>query len=84
MVPHTAVGIDPTEAWTGIQTLSVDTCFVLRTLRVDHTLRSTVGRRPDHLRQTGTVTRGAEVPGRVGVGPAGVWLAGVLHYGGGD
>ena len=32
VIPDTAVGIDATEAWTGVQTLSVDAGLVLGTL----------------------------------------------------
>ena len=84
MVPNTAVGIDTTEAGTGVLTLSVDTGFVLRTLRVDDTLWTTVGRSSYHLRQAGALTRTPHIPGRVGVWPTRVGLAGVLHYGGSD
>ena len=80
MVPHTAVGIHTTQTRTRVLTLSVDACFVLRTFRVNNTLRSAVGRRSNHLRETGTVTGGAIVLWRVGVRTTGIWDAGVLHY----
>ena len=80
VVSNPAVGIDSTESWTGILTLSVDACFVLRTFRVDNTFRSAVWRAPNHLGQTSAVTRTAEVPGRIAVWTAGVRITGILYY----
>ena len=80
VVSDPAVSIDSTESRTGILTLSVDACFVLRTFRVDNTFRSAVWRAPNHLGQTSAVTRTAEVPGRIAVWTAGVRITGILYY----
>ena len=79
MIADAAVSIDTAEARTRVQTLSVDTCFVLRALRVDDTFGSAIGRTANHLRQTRAVTCAAEVPGRVGVWPTGIGHTRVLN-----
>ena len=80
VIPHTAVGIDTTEAGTGVLTLSVDASLVLGTLRVDDTLWSAVWRLANHVRETRAVTRAPEVAGRIGVGTTGVRVTRILHY----
>ena len=80
MVSNPAVGIDSTESRTGILTLPVDAGFVCGTVVVDLTLRPTVGRRSQHLRQTVTLTPGPHHSGRFAVGSTGVRLAGVHCY----
>ena len=80
VISDTAVSIDTTEPRTGILTFSVDTCSVLRTFRVDNTLWPAVWWAPDHLWQTSTVTRTAEIPGSIAVWTAGVWITGILNY----
>ena len=80
VIPDPAVGIDPTEAGAGVLTLSVDAGSVSRTVVVDLTLRPTVGRRSQHLRQTVTLTPGPHHSGRFAVRSTGVRLAGVHCY----
>ena len=43
MVPHTAIGVEPTKAGTRVLTLLPYASLVSGTVRVDHTLRSAVG-----------------------------------------
>ena len=43
VVPHTAVGVDPTKARTRILALAPDASLVRGAVRVDHALRSAVG-----------------------------------------
>jgi hypothetical protein len=79
MVAHTAVGIDSTQARTGILTFPVDAGLVLGTVRVDGALRPTVGGRANHVRQAGALTPLADDTRWIAVGPAGVGIAGVLR-----
>ena len=78
MVPHTAVGIHTTQTRTRVLTLSVDACFVLRTFRVNNTLRSAVGRRSNHLWETGTVTSLSYLSWRIAVGSTGIWFTWII------
>ena len=85
MAPHATVGIDTTDAGTGVLALAVDAGPVLGAVGVDDTLRPAVGRSADHLPQAGTLAPVADGPRRVAVGTAGVRLARVrddrLHRG---
>ena len=80
VISDPAVGIHTTEAGTGILTLSVDTCPVCGTVVVDLTLRSAVGRRAQHLRQTVALTPGAHHSWGFAVWSTGIWVAGVLCH----
>ena len=79
MVAHTAIGIDAAGAGAGILAPLVLTRPVRGTVVVDNTLRATVGRGALHARQAGAVTAVAHNPGRVGVRPTGVGVAGVIR-----
>ena len=85
MAPHATVGIDTTDARTGVLALAVDAGPVQWAVGVDDTLRPAVGRRADHLPQAGALALAPDGPRRVAVGTAGVRLARVrddrLHRG---
>ena len=77
MVADAAVGIDSTETRTGVLALATDASLVRGAVRVDHTLRATVWRGPNHFRQTRAATLAANISWRVGVWSTGVGVAGV-------
>ena len=77
VISNPAVGIDSTEARTGVLTLPVDTGSVSRTVVVDLTLWPAVGWRAQHLRQTVTLTPGPYHSRRFAVWSTGVRIAGV-------
>lgn len=81
MIPDAAVSIHTAETRTGVLTLPVDTCFVLRALRVHNTFWSTIWGTSNHLWQTSAVTSRAKVFWRIGVWPTGIWDTGVFYYG---
>ena len=56
MVPDSAVSIDAAKTRTRVLTFSVDASQLLRAVRVDNALRTTIGRRSDHLWHTSAVT----------------------------
>ena len=78
MAAHPAVGIHPTQAGTRILALAADTSLVLRTIRVDHTFWTAVGRRADHFWQTRTVATVAVDSWWVAVGSTRVGVAGIV------
>ena len=56
MISDPTISIDSTKTRTGVLAFSANACFVRRTIRVDVTLWSTVGRGTNHLRETGAAT----------------------------
>ena len=80
MVPHSTISPGATETWTGVSTLSGDTGQLGGTVSVDNTLRFTVRRRADHVRQTGALTPVSGHPGYGGVRSTGVGKAGILCF----
>ena len=80
MVPHFTISPGATETWAGVPTLSRDTGQLGGAVRVENTLRLTVGRRPDHVRQTGALTPGSGLPGDGRVWTTRVGKAGILSF----
>ena len=80
MVPDPAVGIDATKTRARILTFSRDAGQLWGTVGVENTLRLTVGRRPDHVRQTGALTPGSGLPGDGRVRTTRVGKAGILSF----
>ena len=81
MVSDSAVGIDSTEARTGILTLSVDAGLVGGTVSVDLALGSAVGGRAKHLWKTVALTSAANSSWRFTVGSTRIRITRILsHY----
>ena len=82
MIPDPAVGIDATQAGTGILALAVDTRLVGWTIGIDDAFRSAVGRRSNHFRQAGAIASVPNSSGRIGVGSTGIGITWVyiFHY----
>ena len=78
MVADLTSSINATKARARILTLSIDTCLVLRTVRVDNTLRAAVGRRPDHFWQAGTMATVPNDSWWIGVWSARVGVAWIV------
>jgi hypothetical protein len=77
MVPDTAVGVLPTETRTEVLALPSDAGLVKGAVRVDHTLRSTVGWGTNHFRQAGALALSTNVSCRMRIWTAGVGVTGV-------
>ena len=79
MVEHSADGVDTTGARAGIHTVKLLTCFVARTVRVDHTFWATCNIRvPEMIWDA--LTRCSSVSILTdGVGSTGRRIAGLYH-----
>ena len=80
MVPDSAVGIDATQARTGVLTSKVGTGQFLGAVRVDHTLMSAVWWRSNHISQAGALAPVTNLSWQVAVGTTWVRITRVLCY----
>ena len=80
VIADLASGIDAAQTGTRILALAVDTSLVGRAVWVDHAFGTAVGRRADHFWLAGAAATVADDLGRVGIGPAGVGVAGIFSY----
>ena len=75
MVSYSTVCIDTTQSRARILTFSIDTCSLLRTVRVDYTLWSTIWWRTNHFWQTSTVTSFSYYSWWIAVWSTWIWIA---------
>ena len=78
MRPDPTVGVDATQARTGVHTLIARAGFVRWTVLVELALWPTVGGSPNHGRQATTVATCARWPWRIAVQSTGVGVARVF------
>ncbi len=78
VISYAALRIYSTSSGAWVKTFLILACHVLRTIRVDDTFWTAVGRVANHTWQARTVTTVAITPGWAGVVPAGVRYTGIL------
>ncbi len=78
MVAHVAEGVDTAQAGTGVLAPAAAAGPVRRTVRVHHALGPTIRRRTDHVGQAGAAALAIDRLRGMGIGPAGVGIAGIV------